>query len=136
MADILVVDDDPMVRASMRKMLEMEGCRVTEAENGEIALSSMKEDRPSLIFLDLMMPVMNGFDFAERMRHHTEWSTIPIVVVTSAELSSSDRRRLNGYVETILHKEGSSKNALLRQVMKALDDNAVPRLAPALTEHA
>jgi CheY-like chemotaxis protein len=128
---ILVVDDDPMVRATMRKMLEKEGCRVTEAEDGQVALVSMQQDRPSLIFLDLLMPVMNGFDFAERMRHHAEWCTIPIVVVTSAELSSVDRHRLNGYVETILHKEGSSKEALLVQVMKALDDNNVPRLATA-----
>jgi len=126
---ILVVDDDDMVRATMRKMLEKEGCRVTEAENGEIALASMKLDRPSLIFLDLMMPVMNGFDFVERMRHHSEWVNIPIVVVTAAELSGADRRRLNGFVETILTKEGSSKQDLLRQVMKALDDNNVPRLA-------
>jgi signal transduction histidine kinase/DNA-binding response OmpR family regulator len=127
---ILVVDDDPMTRATMRKILEKEGCRVTEAENGMVALASMKEDRPSLIFLDLMMPVMNGFEFAERMRHHSEWATIPIVVVTAVDLTHAERHRLNGFVETILHKEGSSKEQLLKQVMKALDDNQVPRLAP------
>jgi len=125
---ILVVDDEPMTRASMRKMLEKQGCRVTEAENGEIALASLEQDRPSLIFLDLLMPVMNGFEFAERMRNHSEWCTIPIVVVTAAELTHAERHRLNGYVETILHKEGGSKEKLLRQVMKALDDNQVPRL--------
>jgi CheY-like chemotaxis protein len=128
---ILVVDDEPLTRATMRKILEKEGCRVTEAENGMVALASMKDDRPSLIFLDLIMPVMNGFEFAERMRHHAEWATIPIVVVTAADLTHAERHRLNGYVETILHKEGSSKERLLKQVMKALDDNQVPRLAPA-----
>jgi hypothetical protein len=49
-------------------------------------------------------------------------------VVTAAELTHTERHRLNGFVETILHKEGSSKEQLLRQVMKALDDNQVPRL--------
>ncbi len=112
----------------MRKMLEKQGCRVTEAENGEVALASMEKDRPSLIFLDLLMPVMDGFEFAERMRDHPEWCTIPIVVVTAAELTHAERHRLNGYVETILHKEGGSKEELLQQVMKALDDNQVPRL--------
>jgi len=125
---ILVVDDEPMTRASMRKMLEKQGCRVTEAENGEIALASMEQDRPRLIFLDLIMPVMDGFEFAERTRLHPEWGSIPIVVVTAAELTRAERHRLNGYVETILQKEGGSKEGLLRQVMKALDDNQVPRL--------
>ena len=125
---ILVVDDEPLTRSSMRKMLEKQGCRVTEAENGEVALASMKDDRPNLIFLDLLMPVMDGFQFAEQMRLHPEWGTIPIVVVTAKELTHAERHRLNGYVETILNKEGDSKEELLRQVMKALDDNQVPRL--------
>jgi CheY-like chemotaxis protein/anti-sigma regulatory factor (Ser/Thr protein kinase) len=126
---ILVIDDEPLTRSTMRKILEKEGCRVTEAENGVVALASMKEDRPTLIFLDLIMPEMNGFEFAERMRHHAEWATIPIVVVTAAELTHAERHRLNGFVETILFKESDSKEDLLRQVMKALDDNQVPRLA-------
>jgi len=125
---ILIVDDEPLTRAAMRKMLEKYDCRVTEAENGEAALASMEQDRPSLIFLDLIMPVMDGFEFAKRMRDHPAWRTIPIVVVTAAELTHAERHRLNGFVETVLHKEGSSKNQLLRQVMKALDDNQVPRL--------
>ena len=125
---ILVVDDEPLTRGTMRKMLEKYDCRVIEAENGEVALESMKQDRPSLIFLDLLMPVMDGFEFAKQMRLHDEWRTIPIVVVTAAELSSAERHRLNGYVETILNKEGGSKQQLMRQVMKALDDNQVPRL--------
>jgi CheY-like chemotaxis protein len=115
----------------MKKMLEKQGCRVTEAGNGEIALKSLEQDRPSLIFLDLLMPVMDGFEFAEKMRQHPEWCTIPIVVVTAAELTSAQRLRLNGYVETILHKEGSSKEELLRLVRKILDDNAVPRVFAA-----
>jgi signal transduction histidine kinase/CheY-like chemotaxis protein len=125
---VLVVDDDPMVRKAMRRMLERHGCRVTEAENGVIALASMELDRPTLIFLDLMMPVMDGFEFAEKVRTHPAWRSIPIVVVTSAELSGAERRRLNGYVETILNKKGASKDDILEQVRDALNENAVPHL--------
>jgi signal transduction histidine kinase/DNA-binding response OmpR family regulator len=128
---VLIVEDDSRTRGSMRKILEKQGCRVTEAENGEVALALMKEDRPSLIFLDLLMPVMDGFDFAEQVRGHSEWRSIPIVVVTSAELTASERHRLNGYVETIIHKEGHSKDELLVQVRDALDNNAVPRVLTA-----
>jgi CheY-like chemotaxis protein len=112
-------------------MLEKEGCRVTEAENGETALASMEQDRPNLIFLDLIMPVMDGFEFAEKMRAHPEWCTIPIVVVTAAELTFAERHRLNGFVETILLKEGASGDELLKMVRKALDANAVPRVYAA-----
>jgi CheY-like chemotaxis protein/anti-sigma regulatory factor (Ser/Thr protein kinase) len=124
---ILLVEDDARTRASMRKMLEKEGCRVTEAENGLVALASMENERPSLIFLDLMMPEMDGFEFAEKVRLHDEWRTIPIVVVTAAELTRAERRRLNGYVETIITKDGHSSD-LLEQVRDALDNNAVPRV--------
>ena len=125
---VLIVEDDADARSSMRKMLELQGCRVTEAENGEAALESMKQERPTLIFLDLMMPVMDGFDFVEQVRQHASWRSIPIVVVTAADLTSEQRRRLNGYVETILHKEGHTKEELMRQVRDALDNCSVPRL--------
>lgn len=125
---ILLVEDDPVIRATMRRMLEKNGCRVTEAADGQIALSSMETERPSLIFLDLMMPVMDGFEFTERVRAHPDWRTIPIVVVTAHDLTAAERRRLNGYVETILQKAGRSSDELLTQVMDALDNCAVPRL--------
>jgi signal transduction histidine kinase/DNA-binding response OmpR family regulator len=125
---VLIVEDDADTRAKMRSMLELQGCRVTEAENGEVALESMKLQRPTLIFLDLMMPVMDGFDFVEMVRQHAAWRTIPIVVVTAADLTSEQRRRLNGYVETILHKEGHSQEDLMGQVRDALDNCSVPRL--------
>src|SRR5688572_22711125 len=113
---ILIVEDDPATRKSMRRMLERQGCRVTEAENGEAALVWMEKERPSLIFLDLMMPVMDGFTFADRVRTHPEWRSIPIVVVTAHDLTGEERRRLNGYVETILHRAQFSKESLLIQV--------------------
>ncbi|MEO5579085.1 MAG: response regulator [Gemmatimonadaceae bacterium] len=129
---ILVVDDDPGTRRSMRNMLEKQGWRVTEAENGEVALAAMERERPSLIFLDLMMPVMDGFTFADKVRGHPEWRSIPIVVVTSRLLTGEERRRLNGYVETILNKAAGSKESLLQQVRDALENLTSPR-APALS---
>jgi len=126
---ILLIDDDAATRASMRKMLEKQGCRVAEAENGEVALESMKIERPSLIFLDLMMPVMDGFSFADRVRTHPEWRSIPIVVVTSHDLTGEERRRLTGYVETILHKTEWTRDELFQQIRDTLTNYAVPRAA-------
>ena len=122
---ILLVEDDSATRSLMRTLLEKEGCVVSEAENGEVALVAMQRERPSLIFLDLIMPVMDGFDFADRVREHPEWRSIPIVVVTAHELTAEERRRINGYVEAVIQKTGRSRDELLNQVKDALKNCGV-----------
>ena len=124
---IMVVDDDPMTRTSMRTMLEERGWRVTDAENGEVAISLLEKEVPRLIFLDLLMPVMDGFAFADTLRRHPQWRSIPIVVVTSHDLTGEERRRLNGYVETIIQKDGSTREELMKQVRDSLEQYASPR---------
>jgi signal transduction histidine kinase/CheY-like chemotaxis protein len=137
---VLLVDDDAPTRAVMRDILEKEGRTVCEAENGRIALEVMERQRPSLILLDLMMPVMDGFEFAGEVRRRPEWSTIPIVVVTSHDVSKKERQQLNGYVDTILRKTGDSQGTVLKRVRALLDDWGAPRsatsLAPAETAGA
>jgi signal transduction histidine kinase/DNA-binding response OmpR family regulator len=127
---VLVVEDDPATRAMTRNILEKEGWRVSEAGNGRVALECMERERPRLILLDLMMPEMDGFEFADRVRRHPEWRSIPIVVVTARDLSAEERQRLSGYVETILQKAGDSHEALLRQVSERLSDWAPRALTP------
>ena len=124
---VLVVEDDPATRAMTRNILEKEGWKVREAENGRVALEMMERERPRLILLDLMMPEMDGFEFADRVRRHPEWCTIPIVVVTAHDLTVEERHRLSGYVETILQKAGDSHEMLLRQVCDRLNGFAAPR---------
>lgn len=94
----------------------------------------MEQQRPSLIFLDLMMPEMDGFEFAVEVRQHPEWRSIPIVVVTAQDLTSEDRRRLNGHVETILQKQGDSQEELLAHVRDLLNDSSAVRLRREHTE--
>ncbi len=125
---VLVIDDEASARSLTREMLEKEGWRVSEASNGIEALKSMEEQRPSLIFLDLMMPGMDGFAFAVEVRRHPEWRAIPIIVVTAQDLSSEDRRRLNGHVETILQKEGDSRESLLAHVRDLLTHSTAVRV--------
>ena len=127
---ILLVEDDPAARGTMRRILEKEGWNVTEAENGRVALECIERERPRVILLDLMMPEMDGFEFAARMRRRPEWRLIPIVVVTAHDLSAEERHRLNGYVETIIQKAGDSHEALLTQVRDLLNDCAPPRALP------
>jgi CheY-like chemotaxis protein len=94
----------------------------------------MEKERPSVILLDLMMPEMDGFEFAARVRRRSEWRSIPIVVLTAHDLNAADRQRLNGYVETILQKRGDSHEALLEQLQDMLKGYASPKFSTSLKE--
>jgi len=125
---VLVVDDDPSARSLTRSMLEREGWAVSEAGNGLEALESMERERPRLIFLDLMMPEMDGFAFAAEVGRHPEWRSIPIVVLTAQDITSEDRSRLNGHVETILRKHGDSEESMLAHVRDLLAGSHAARV--------
>jgi CheY-like chemotaxis protein len=82
---VLVVDDDHDTREMIERFLEMEGFAVRTAPNGEAALVSLQRDgRPSVILLDLMMPVMNGWQFREAQQRQPQLADIPVVVVSAA----------------------------------------------------
>ena len=113
---LLLVEDDEGVREMMRRDLTKEGWSVTEAANGKEALARVEENAPALILLDLMMPVMDGFEFVMELRKVPAWRAIPIIVVTAKDLSEEDRRRLRDNVEQIIEKGGLSSEDLLQQV--------------------
>jgi CheY-like chemotaxis protein len=92
----LVVDDDESARDIARRDLERAGWRVREAENGRMALNELEHDIPSLIILDLMMPEMDGFEFVASLHDRSELRSIPIIVITSMDVSAADRERLGG----------------------------------------
>ncbi len=118
---ILVVDDDPSVRESVRRALEREGWRVAEAADGRAALELIEAAAPSLILLDLLMPVMDGFQVVAELQQRPEWREIPVVVVTGRDLTDDDRARLNGFVERILNKgeyTGDGLAARVRELLK------------------
>ena len=121
---VLLVEDDPAIREVTRAILEKEGWKVTEAENGRVAMECMQRECPKLILLDLMIPEMDGFEFAAWVRQHPEWHSIPIVIVTARDLTGEERRRLNGNVEKILWKTGALHEGLLHQLRDLLDGYA------------
>ncbi len=119
---VLVVDDDATTRQMMRTMLEKAGWSVSEAENGRIALDRVAENRPTLILLDLMMPEMDGFEFAGEMHRNAETRSIPLVVLTAKDLTEQDLRRLDGSVHSIVDKRGRTREELMNQVRDLLAD--------------
>jgi CheY-like chemotaxis protein len=82
---ILVVDDDRDIRDSLIETLEDHGFRAAGAANGAEALDVLRThpERPSLILLDLMMPVMDGPEFREEQLKNPSWADIPVVVISA-----------------------------------------------------
>ncbi len=114
----LIVEDDSDLREMVRRVLTKEGITVTEAENGRIGLRRVAEKKPDMIFLDLTMPVMNGFDFLTELRKGKTGATIPVVVMTAMDLSPELHNQLNGQVQSILLKGAYPGEALLAELHK------------------
>jgi signal transduction histidine kinase/DNA-binding response OmpR family regulator len=112
----LVVDDLAENRAVLGRALQKEGWRVAEAENGRDALDHMAREEPSLILLDLRMPVMDGFEFVLELRKVEAWRAIPIVVVTAKDLTDAERSQLNGDVIGLIQRRGMDRESLLAQL--------------------
>jgi CheY-like chemotaxis protein len=81
----MVVEDDYAIRETLRELLEEEGYRVTQASNGAEALARLRdtEGPPSLILLDLMMPVMDGWEFRDAIAGDPKLSEIPVIVISA-----------------------------------------------------
>jgi PAS domain S-box-containing protein len=113
---ILVVEDDPTTRDLLRSSLEREDFAVIEACDGVAGLEMLASIRPALILLDLMMPKLDGFEFARHVRSHPEWRDIPIVVMTAKNITPEDRHRLDGLVSRILQKGAYGREELLAEI--------------------
>ncbi len=113
---VLLVEDHAPTRALMAQMLRGAGWQVAEAENGRSALECVAANLPALILLDLMMPVMDGFEFVRQLRKVQAYRSIPVVIVTAKDLTEEDTKQLYGHVTAILHKGAYNKDDLLREV--------------------
>jgi CheY-like chemotaxis protein len=119
----LLVEDDSTTREMLERILTKLDMKVTVAENGAVALDRLRTEQPDMIFLDLMMPVMDGFQFLGELRAESRWKDIPVVVVTAKELTIDDRKMLNGQVGSILQKGSFSKDQLFAEVLSIARQN-------------
>lgn len=90
--DILVADDEPYIQRSLSFVLRKEGFDVAVASNGEEALKMAKELRPKVIFLDLMMPKLNGFNACRAIKSDNELKD-SYVIILSAKGQELDKER-------------------------------------------
>ena len=106
---VLVVDDEAEIRELCRVNLEFEGFDVTEAANGAEALEAVRRQRPDLVFLDLMMPGVDGWDVLHELKSDDSLSAIPVILLTA---KSGEDDQMRGWQEGILEYVSKPFNPL------------------------
>ena len=101
MVSVLVVEDHADLREMISVLLEAEGYEVRTAENGAAALDVLARERPSVILLDLMMPVMSGDEFRQRQLADPRYKDVPVICMTAAHdgRERAARLRANEYFQ-------------------------------------
>jgi CheY-like chemotaxis protein len=93
MARILIVDDDPDIRMAIGSVLRSRAHQVLQASDGEEALRKLREEKPDLMLLDLLMPRMDGFAVVKELkRKQQDYPNIPVLIISSVREESSHRR--------------------------------------------
>jgi len=93
-AKILVVDDDPEIREAISLILEANGYTLVTAQDGAEGLSKLKEEKPDLMILDLLMPKLDGFGVCKELKdpRWSKYAHIPIIILSSVREDASRRR--------------------------------------------
>ncbi|MER8424979.1 MULTISPECIES: response regulator [unclassified Mesorhizobium] len=120
--DVLVIDDDQASRDFLRRILIKKDWRVHEASDGLRGLKLMKRLLPRLVLLDLLMPEMDGFQTLNEMQQVPELQNIPVVVVTSKDLSADELKWLRDRAVAVVIKGANSRS----QLVEALERQIFP----------
>ena len=107
-----------ITRELLESVVRGAGFQVAQAEHGRDALESMKVQVPDLILLDLMMPVMNGFEFMKALRGDPKSREIPVIVLTSKDVTDEERRILEGGGSKIMSKGSYGMQDLLEEIRR------------------
>lgn len=93
MAKILIIDDDPLLLTMYEQKFRKDGYEVATALNGEEGLKKIKEEKPTLVLLDIMMPKISGFEVLEAVKKDPQIKNIPIVLLTNLARGEGDVSR-------------------------------------------
>jgi twitching motility two-component system response regulator PilH len=125
-AKMLVVDDSPTIRAVLGKMLGQEGYAVQKAVDGESAIELAKTEQPDLIFLDIVLPGINGFAVLRALRHDPLTQHIPIVMISGNQQATEQF-----YVQRFGADDFIKKPFGLREVQQSIHRLVHARRLPA-----
>jgi threonine synthase len=119
---VVIVDDDPNATRLIRRILQARsGFEISEISESKKALEFIRQQKPDLVIMDLMMPELDGFGLLELLKKEPDLATIPVVVVTAKMLVPEERRRLSGMIQKLLQKGTFLDDELLDEINKALE---------------
>jgi len=113
---VLAIDDDELSLKIMEAILTAKGFQVLKAQDARQGLELIFQEKPDLILLDLVMPVMTGFDILVHIRNNPSTKDIPVIVVTAKSLTEEEKKILKSQTQSIIEKSKFDKGALLREI--------------------
>ena len=122
---VLVVDDSPTIVRMLSRMLSQNGYEVSEAEDAETGMEIARNTLPNLIFLDIVLPGMNGFEALRRLRRDELTRAIPIIMISGNELATEQFYAQRIGADDFMKKPFSRSEVFLR-IEKLLDNERVP----------
>lgn len=134
MANILVVDDDPVARELVTAVLRFGGHRLQQAGDGAEGLATAKRSPPELIISDLLMPTMDGFEFVRRLRNDPAFTRTPVVFYTASYLQSEAERLASICGVARILRKPANPEELLEIVGELLGSEKPAVAAPSVEE--
>jgi CheY-like chemotaxis protein len=113
---VVVIDDEPLDVQLVEATLGPEGWTVLGATGGEEGVATVRRESPAVVLLDLLMPDVDGFAVVERLRADPRTADVPIIVLTSKDMTVADRERLNGRISFLARKGSLTGTELVRLV--------------------
>jgi len=124
---VVAIDDDPVDLDLVEAVLGPQGWTVVRALGGEEGVRVVARERPAVVLLDLLMPDIDGFEVVERLRADPRVADVPIVVLTSKDMTAADRERLSGRISVLARKGTFRQDQLAEAVRRLGGARAAPR---------
>lgn len=122
MKTILFIEDESVLQKTFRDVLEKEGYKIITALDGEVGLRLVKEKKPNLILLDLVLPKMNGFEVLKELKKNKETKDIPVIILTNLERSEDVDRALELGATTYLVKANYELKEVVEKIKKTIKE--------------
>ncbi len=120
---VLLIDDNPDDALLIRRLLEgKKAYRVLHAKDGWEGLAMARQQLPDLIVTDLTMPGIDGFGLVEELKLDPRTKDIPVVVVSAKDITSEERKRLNGHIEAVYQKGSLPPRKFVDQVIQVIEE--------------